>query len=386
MVTKVQSKKPKFLRTALLLMIASIILLATILPSEASLFASDYAVSTAAVKTSPVALASGNSGESTISTTNDYATLTATAGLTFNQQSDMLSVPQTAPSIDGSARASFSSKTTGACTLNTGAAGDLIYVAIQILGTNTVSKVNNTGTALTWTQRAAIGNGASVRIETWYAYSSAVFSSRNINVYFASATTFAIVAFGVKNVDPQNYFDDSASIPAKGTGASTRQAVSASTSLNNVLLIGTIAVKVASGISPSPTVGTGYTVIQSSHLNSLGYAAESAALTTAVSSYPINWSTGTTSVSWAMIGDAFWGPLTSPSVNTGFTSPASSGGISFGDGRGGYLISPAYPRATTIYAGTYQLNIWASASTSRQDGNLFARHRLFLQHTKLGNR
>jgi hypothetical protein len=364
MVTKLQSKKPKFLRTTLLLIVASIFLLATIYPAEASLLVSDYAVSTATVKTSSVALAAGNSGESAISITNDYATLTATAGLTFNQQSDMLSITPTAPSIDGSARAYFSSATTGACTLSTGTAGDLIYVAIQILGTNTVSKVNNTGTALTWTQRAAIGNGASVRIETWYAYSSAVFSFQNINVYFASATTFAIVAFGVKNVDPQNFFEDSASTPATGTGASTSQAVSVSTSLNNVLLIGTIAVKVASGTSPSPTVGTGYSVIQSNHLNTLGYAAESAALTTAVSSYPINCSTGVTSVSWAMIGDAVWGPLTSPSVNTAFTVPASSGGISLGDGRGGYLISPAYPRATTIYTGTYQLNLWASASSS----------------------
>ncbi len=345
--------------SALLLMVAFTLFLASICPINALTQSIDYAYSSASVKNSPLIFQQGNSGVCSISSTNDYSSITATAGLTFNENANLASITPTTPTIDGSAKAAFSSRLTGSCTLTTSAAGDLLYVTVQIYGSNTVSSISNSGTALTWTQRASVANGASVRIETWYAYSSSTFSGRTITVNFDSSTTFAITAFGIRNVDPQNFFDPSSDVPAEDIGSSTRQSVTASTNLNNVLLIGAVAVRVSSGNAPTPAAGTGYTIIQSGRQGSLGYASEWDAMATAVNSYPINCSTSTTTVTWAMVGDAIWGPLTSPSVNTQLTTPTGTGSASLANSREGYLVSPAYTKETTIAAGTWQLDLWA---------------------------
>ena len=206
-----------------------------------------------------------------LSATSDYASATITAGLTFNENANAVVSTLAAPSTDGSVFKggnAVSSATTG--NLNTGNTNDVIYVIVSILGSNAVSSVTNSGTALTWNKRAAVSDGSNERVETWYAISSARFTGQTITVSFGVSTTFTIIAFGITGANTASPFDANSATPATGTGSATTQSVTVSTSNSNDYLIGAIAVKPASGNAPNPTVGTGFSKIQSNHQGNIG--------------------------------------------------------------------------------------------------------------------
>lgn len=71
-----------------------------------------------------------------------------------------------------------------------------------------------------------------------------------------------------------------------------------------------------------------------------------------------------------MIGDVIWGKLPSLSVDTGFSEPTTGGSAVIATMQEGYLVSPAYPRATTIDAGTWQLNLWVESLIANEELDL----------------
>lgn len=207
----------------------------------ASKFAKYYAADEATVKTSPVTLSGGNSSSSSISSTYDYASVTATAGLRFIENADLIVPPQAvSPSLDGSNIAQFTSQLSGSCTFTTTAANDVIYVAISIQGTSSPDSVTD-GLGTPLTQRGAVTNGDSVRCETWYKIASSA-GSQTVTVSFATTTTFAIIAMGVKNANVPNPFDVTSGNPMTGTGVGSTQAVTVGSILANTLVIGSVAV------------------------------------------------------------------------------------------------------------------------------------------------
>lgn len=325
--------------------------------AEAMCFSRYHTLDVSTVKTSQVYLADGNSSSCIISSTKDYASVNATAGLTFNENAAVLVPTQaSSPSLDGSNIRQVTSATTGSCTFSTSAANDVIYVAVSILGTNpTLSVTNSSGASLM--QRAAVTNSG-VRIETWYTI-AANSGSQTITVTFASATTFAIIAFGVRNANTPNPFDLAEGNPKTGTGTGNTQSVTVGSVFPNTLVLGSVAIQ--RGVTPN--VGTGFTSVQRSNSGGLGEAVEYRSLTAAANT-SVTFTTTGASANWVMIGDVIWGKLPSLSVNTGFSTPTTGGSGNIGNDREGYLVSPSYPRATTIYNGTWQLNLYARSASA----------------------
>jgi hypothetical protein len=324
---------------------------------------SDLASNTVRVKSSSIAFGTGNSGTSTFSSTQDYSSTTVTAGLTFNETANAVTATLTAPSTGNSLRAGFTSQTTGTtAALSTTVANEIIYVVVSILGTNNVASITNSGTALTWTKRAALNDGSSERVETWYAIAASA-ASRTITVNFASRTTFMVIAFGIRNANTASPFDSSTTLPTTATGTGTTPSTTVSTTNPNDYLIGALAVSVPSGNAPNPAKVGSYTLIQGNHQSSVGAAAESLSVTSIQTGTTVSFSTSS-SVSWSIIGDAVKGVLATGTVNSGFSSPSSTGSVTVANGVSAFIWSPAYPRATTVYAGSWLLDLWALAASS----------------------
>lgn len=325
--------------------------------TEAFCFTKYYATEISTVKTPPVILEDGNSSSCIISSTNDYASVDATAGLTFIENASVLVPTQAAsPSLDGSNIRQVTSGTSGSCTFSTSSANDVIYVAVSILGTNpTLSVTNSSGVSLT--PRAAVTNSG-VRIETWYTIASNA-GSQTITVTFASATTFAIIALGVRNANPLNPFDLASGNPKTGTGTGNTQSVTVGSIFPNTLVLGSVAIQ--RGVTPS--AGSGFTIVRRGNSGGLGEAVEYRSLTTTTNT-SVTFTTTGPSANWAMVGDVIWGKLPSLSVNTGFSTPTNGGSRNIGNDQEGYLVSPSYPRATTIYNGTWQLNLYARSASA----------------------
>jgi hypothetical protein len=321
----------------------------------------DYATSTTTVRAPLLTLGTGNSSASSLSSTSDYASVSTTAGLTFNENGNVLVPTQAAsPAIDGSNIEHFNSATSGSCTFTTTTANDVLYVAISILGTTPTSSVTNSSGA-SLTQRAAITNSADVRLETWYIIATSN-GTQTITVSFATATTFAIIVMGIEQANIPNPFDVTSGNPVTDTGTNTTQSVTVGSILANTLVLGAVAVDEA----VTPTIGTGFTRVQRSHSDNLGEAVESHPLTT-IANTTTTFTTGITSVNWAMIGDVIWGKLPSLSINTEFATPTTGDNQIISNNQEGYLVSPAYPSAKTIYSGAWQLNLWAQSKTANDD-------------------
>lgn len=330
----------------------------------------EYGCSAASTaQASPITLGTGIAGSSSVSSTWDYGDVTVGAGLRFNEIADATVSALAPPAIDGSGVVSATGTSATVVGLTTSNADDLIYVSVSIIGTDSVSSVTNSGTALTWSQRGALTDGSDERIETWWAIAPTA-DTRDITVSFASSNTFIVVAFGISGVNTDEPFDPNLGSPVTGSGSGTTQSVTLSTVNPNDLLIGAIAVKVPSGGAPAPSAGTGYTTIQSTNETTLGGAAEYKQVTSPQTSTTIDFSTST-SVTWAMIGDAVQGVLPSVSSNTDLADPASSGSFTVAAGSSAFLWSPTYSSAATIYSGDWTLDLWASATSQGSMDVLF---------------
>ncbi|MDH3365502.1 MAG: hypothetical protein OEM29_05825 [Thermoplasmata archaeon] len=330
----------------------------------------EYGCSAASTaQASPITLGTGISGSSSVSSTWDYGDVTVGAGLRFNEIADATVSALAPPAIDGSGVVSTTGTSATVVGLTTSNADDLIYVSVSIIGTDSVSSVTNSGTALTWSQRGALTDGSDERIETWWAIAPTA-DTRDITVSFASSNTFIVVAFGISGVNTDGPFDPNLGSPVTGSGSGTTQSVTLSTVNPNDLLIGAVAVKVPSGGAPAPSAGAGYTIIHSTTETTLGGAAEYKQVTSPQTSTTIDFSTST-SVTWAMIGDAVQGILPSVSSNTDLADPASSGSFTVAAGSSAFLWSPIYSSAATIYSGDWTLDLWASATSQGSMDVLF---------------
>jgi hypothetical protein len=320
-----------------------------------------YAEDKSTVKAAPVTLSGGTIGECLVSSTRDYASVTATAGLRLIENADLLVPPQAvSPSIDGSGIAQFTLATTGSCTVTTTKANDVIYVAVAILGTAATSSLTgSSGSQLTL--RGAISNPAGVRCETWYQVASNP-GAQTVTVSFDAATTFALIVFGVKDANLPNPFDLTSGNPMTGIGMGSTQAVTVGSTLSNTLVLGSVAVMG----SATPNAGSGLVRIQRSNSGGLGEAAVYKSLKTV--DYTLAYTTTSIYlVNWAMVGDVIWGKLPALTVDTGFVEPSTGGSKDIANSKEGYLVSPAYPQNTVINAGVWQLNLWAAAQTADEE-------------------
>lgn len=174
-------------------------------------------------------------------------------------------------------------------TLTTTHSPDVVIVSIS--STTTFTPTVSDSSSLSWTNRKSITNTAEVN--EWYAISSGTLSSDRIGITFSTlGGLYTIVAFGVYGANTASPFDGST---ATGSGSSTSPlTASLTTAYANDLVFG----MVATGVSDTFTVGSGYTLVQSGSYGSVeSKAAATAGANTA--SYTLG-----TTTTWSIIVDA----------------------------------------------------------------------------------
>ena len=319
-----------------------------------------YGNLTSTVKAPSVTLGVGTKGSVSLSTTQDYANVAATSGYTFYENAS--AVPSTALALDGSVNgnANGASVTTG--TLATTKTKDVIYLMAAIdSSTISVSSISNTGATLAWTHRGTATYSTDIRIETWYAISSTVYSG-TITVSLSSSAKCAVKVFGISGAKTPNPFDSNLPSPASGTGSGSSMSVSLTTLNSNDFIMGVLAASAAG--SETLTAGTGFTSIDGQvNMNPVNAAGEYKVVSSAQSSLSVSFS-ASKNADWAMIADSVQAAPPSIVQNTAFFVQTLTGSFTVAPGSSAFLVSPASASATTVYPGTWVMDLWASATSA----------------------
>jgi len=335
----------------------------------------DYCPATATTCSTPVKLGLGSNGSSAVSTTDDYGTAGITAGMRFNENA-AATVSTSTPTLDSYVSNSF--YRSGKISLSTTAANELIYVIVSIDGNYPVWSI--TGGSLDWNQRGWAMDYHNDLVETWYAISPAPQHNLKISISLGGYETFTVIAFGIVGVNTSQPFDPNLPSPVSNTGFGPSQSVAMSTTNPNDFIIGALMVSYSNWAPispPDPMAGQGFTMIDSieSSWYSTGageYRTTSSAQSSATISFSISLSNyyyyyNYYDCSWAIIGDAIQGAsqgASSPINDTSLSTPSSSGSYSIPAGSSAYLWSPIYTNSTTIYSGSWVLDLWASKTSS----------------------
>lgn len=363
-----------------------VILMVVTSTADALVQSIDYCPATATTCNTPVKLGLGNNGSSSVSTTGDYGTANITAGMRFNENTTA-TVSTSTPMLDSHVSNAFpfdsfdQSGTTSK--ISTTAANELIYVIVSIEGSSSVDSV--TGGSLTWYQRGWATDHKGERVETWYAISPTLLNNQSLTINLDHPATFITIVSCIKGVNTAQPFDPNVQSPVSshGKGTST-QSVTMSTTNSNDFIIGALAASCSdwSLPYPDPMAGQGFTTIDSI-TNSWYFAGAGEYRTTssAQSSASISFSTITSyyypfyyycPCNWAMIGDAIQGgaqsasystSVSSPINDTSLSTPSSSDSYDIPAGSSAYLWSPTFTNTTTIYSGSWVLDLWAKASS-----------------------
>ena len=319
-----------------------------------------FGTSVSTVKTPQVTLGAGTKGGISLSTTNDYGSVLATAGYKFYENA---SATSSSPlSLDGEASGSANSIAVTTGTLTVSKPKDVIYLTAAIdNSTNSISSITNSGASLFWIQRAVATYGTNTRIETWYAISSTVFSG-TVTVSLTSSVKCAVKVFGISGAKTPNPFDPNLSSPISGAGNGVSMSVTLSTLNSNDFIIGALAAEVTG--SETVTYGAGFISIGSqANIEPINGAAEYAVATTKQNALSVSFSASKTT-DWAMIGDAV---QQAPSVivqNTDFFVQTLTGSFTIAPGASAFLCSPAVPNAIAIYSGSWITDLWASSTSA----------------------
>lgn len=245
------------------------------------------------------------------------------------------------PALDGSnfAVSASGTITTLATTLTTTNSPDVIILLTTTQVTTgyvTVSSISAAG--LTFTKRTSISaavGGFDEDFEEWYAITSSTLSGLTITVtYSGTVTHYAVLnVFGLSRANTNSPFDPNGGLPSVRTQA----AASITTSNANDFVFGfelTMA-------TASPTHGAGWTTISAPATDYFG--SEYQQVTTTQSALTVTWSNAATDAD-VMLGEAIQG-------SNSFTLPSGSSM---------YMWSPQIASATTIAAGTWGIDFWAS--------------------------
>ena len=312
------------------------------------------------VKAPSVTLGVGTKGSVSLSTTQDYANVAATSGYTFYENAS--AVPSTPLALDGSTSGSANAASVTTGTLATTKTKDVIYLMAALdSSTINVSSISNTGATLAWTQRGSATYSTDVRIETWYAISSTTFSG-SITVSLSSSAECVVKVFGISGAKTPNPFDSNLHSPASGTGSGSSMSVSLTTLNSNDFIVGVLAANAAG--TETITSGTGFTSIGSQvNMNPVNGAGEYKIVSAAQSSLSVSFSASITA-DWAMIADAVQAAAPSIVQNTAFFIQTLTGSFTVAPGSSAFLCSPASPSTTTVYPGSWVMDLWASATSA----------------------
>lgn len=307
------------------------------------------------VKALPVVLSQGNNGTLLISATKDYAAVNATAGYTFYENTAAV-VESTSLGLDGTATGSARSATVTTNTLTTSSPYDIVYVVVAMRNAK-VATITNTGTALTWTQRST-ATSSQVTLETWYAKTATTYTG-TVKATLSASTDAIVIAFGIRGANYTNPFDPNLTNAVTNSGTNTTPAVTLSTQNPNTLLIGAVSTWQN---SETITAGSGFGLVTTPPTrSSLIAASEYNIANQTLDQTSINY-TLSTSASWTIIGDAIQG--ISAARNTGFEVPSGTGSAALTVGTHIHLYSPTFPTDTTLYSGSWIVDLWASATAS----------------------
>ena len=184
-------------------------------------------------------------------------------------------------------------------TLTTTHSPDVVIVSIS--GTATFTPTVTDGSSLSWTNRnSATGTP---KVNEWYAIASGTLTTDRIGVTFSAiGGLYTIVAFGVDGANTASPFDGST---ATGTGSSTGPTVALTTTVTNDLVIGLV----ATGVTDTFTVGSGFALVQS---GSYGSAESKTAATAGANT--VSYTIGT-STTWAILADAIKAASATLTVN-----------------------------------------------------------------------
>jgi len=245
----------------------------------------------------------------------------ATASFTHNSNkySIYCTYTVTGLALDGAMNDSGISNNVIWFNLTTSSSPDVIIAYSFVLADASYLTVNTVTSdpALTWTRRCQyeVTTNAYWTLEEWCANWT---SSGKLNITMTwsgtPANQFAGYAFGISGAETtSNSFDSNAGVPAtanNGVVSSANPTVNVTTSNANDFIFG-----LESNWVGTPTIGTGYTVINATHA---AFAAEYKVVSSTQSSLPVNFTLASTY--WCMIGDAVKGVTTNTAPTIGSAS------------------------------------------------------------------
>lgn len=224
-------------------------------------------------------------------------------------------------SLDGLSGAGGIGGNPAVISLTTTGAGLIYLMSVTGAGTDITGITDAAGN--TWAKRSFSPTLGSLRVEAWWAYSSAAFSG-NISVTYGSTATPRLGVFGISGIaNPSSPFDPSGSFPARTVNANMTS-VSNTISTNNAdcFLIGLY--RNDSGGIGTITRPSGFSLITTtgSAAQDISYRVVSAVQTSQVFTY--SWANAVSNnamfVMDAVYGPSskIWCPLSGPLEQGGF--------------------------------------------------------------------
>lgn len=330
-----------------------VLFLTASVPAIAIVYDYAYTANTGTVRAPTVSLGGGTAGSSTVSSVApDAAEATVTAGLTFYQSA---TAPVNVASIDGTPQSASGRAPSRTLTITTTKANDVLYVAAAPASTTITATVGSSPT-LTWNARATLV-GPAQSLYTFYAI-AATANTYTVTVTYSARTNEGCLGFAISGLNTASPFDSGVSSVATGTGTGSTASVSITTNNPRDIFIGTAAIT-TSGTAAAST-GTQLATIT----NSVTAIASDQLATSTVSNQAVSFSTGSGTATWAEAVEAFVEAVPSQTSDTSVAAPGSSSSYALSQGASAFYWSPAFTAGSTLYSGTWQVQIWASAATS----------------------
>lgn len=139
----------------------------------------------------------------------------------------------------------------GTLSVSTGAANELVLIAINVEGINTgYASTSVSGAGLTWKRRASIQNPARYdTLELWYAFAPTVLSAAAITISSATPQDDWAVVYASFSGVPASIFDPNPSLPASDISGNDSVVISTTTPCLGIAVAGNAFISSATGIT-----------------------------------------------------------------------------------------------------------------------------------------
>lgn len=267
------------------------------------------------------------------------------------------------PALDKTAQSANNAATGLSVNAQTSNDNELIYVVAAVDGTTAVSAgYPSSAPALTFTSRGSYSDpGSTVTIDAWYAIAPTA-NTYSVTVQLSASDDWVLLAFSVSGVDTTSPFDPGVTSMAHTAGTTTSGNQLVGTSFTTQDSSDFVFGGIVMSSNKNPSTATGYSSIQTQHTNTIAAGTEYL-ISSSAGSYNPTFKVPNSGTNYVAIGEAF-APAPPVSPNTALSAQSSSGSFNIGNGQTYYLISPAYPASSLVYAGTWTIDLWVQSNSA----------------------